>query len=140
MSNADTASATSQGSSRPRAPVFLSQFDFEDGNIIISASGRFSKERWQKKKTVTLYFRVHKSILRLHSTTYEQRAIPYAILESSYCRISRFADLFTVPQPDPTSGGDQQTIDGVAVVHLHDDLSDLVKLMTVMYYGECVLF
>lgn len=51
-----------------QSPEYHAKFNFEDGNIILSASGKIKDERdrW-KEIDKSYYFRVHKSILKTHS-------------------------------------------------------------------------
>lgn len=97
-------------------PEFHEDFNFEDGNIVISASGNvLSKtieglDQWRPR---TMLFRVHKSVMRTHSRT--------------------FADMLSLPA-SPDSHG--ETVESLPVVTMHDDLEDVIKLMKVIYYSE----
>lgn len=76
-----------------RSPTFW----FDDGNIVLQTSNTL--------------FRVHKSVLKFHSTV--------------------FSDMFTVPQPD-----DQPTVDGCPVVELTDEDEDWDSLLSILYRSE----
>lgn len=82
---------------------FHTRFAFPDGDLIFSASP-------VDKNDSKTYFRVHKAMLRLHSST--------------------FSDMFDMPLGDSVSDATSE------VLHLHDDSSALVELLKVIYYPE----
>ena len=78
------------------------EFYFPDGNIILSA---------RVKDGTLVYFRVHKSVLSLHSPI--------------------FADMFAMPPPSV-----MDTYDGLPLVHLQDDADDLKAFLQALYGGR----
>ncbi|KAG8902199.1 hypothetical protein FRC01_009635, partial [Tulasnella sp. 417] len=88
--------------------TFHEKFNFHDGNIIISASG--SRDGRPTSPTETIYFRLHKSVLAIYSST--------------------FADMLALPQGN---GDGEQSI-----VHLQDPLNHVINLFTTIYYGGSV--
>ncbi|KAG8990133.1 MutS-like protein, partial [Tulasnella sp. 427] len=88
--------------------VFHEGFNFHDGSIVVSATG--SRDGRSSSAIETVHFRLHKSILAIYSTT--------------------FADMLSMPQG--TSQGE------TSIVHLHDPLDHVIKLLTAIYYGGSV--
>ncbi|KAG8958610.1 hypothetical protein FRC00_002533 [Tulasnella sp. 408] len=88
--------------------IFHDNFQFHDGNIIVSASG--SRDGRPSSTVETVYFRLHKSVLAIYSTT--------------------FADMLSMPQGDADAGQ--------AIVPLQDPLDHVIKLLTAIYYGGSV--
>lgn len=85
--------------------IFHDNFKFHDGNITVSASG--SPDGRPSSTVETVYFRLHKSVLAIYSTT--------------------FADMLSMPQGDTDAGQ--------AIVHLQDPLDHVIKLFRAIYYG-----
>ncbi|KIO33275.1 hypothetical protein M407DRAFT_17832 [Tulasnella calospora MUT 4182] len=85
--------------------IFHEKFNFDEGNIIISANG--PPDGRSTSPAETIYFRLHKSVLATYSST--------------------FADMLAMPQGN--GAGEQ------AVVHLQDPLDHVIKLLTAIYYG-----
>lgn len=89
-------------------PIFHENFNFHDGTIIVSASG--PRDGGSSSTVETVHFRLHKSILRIYSTT--------------------FADMLSMPQGDGALEP--------AVVHLQDPLDHVIKLLAAIYSGGSV--
>ncbi|KAG9049866.1 hypothetical protein FS837_008788 [Tulasnella sp. UAMH 9824] len=88
--------------------IFHEDFNFHDGNLLVSASG--SRDGRPSSPEETVHFRLHKSILGIYSTT--------------------FADMLSMPQGDnPVEH---------AVIQLQDPLDHVIKLLTTIYYGGSV--
>lgn len=85
--------------------LFHNDFDFDDGNVIVSANGPLDGR--QSSPVETVYFRLHISILKMHSLT--------------------FADMFSMPPGN--------LIGGQPVIHLHDPLDHVIKLFKSIYQG-----
>ncbi|KAG8897569.1 hypothetical protein FRC00_004107 [Tulasnella sp. 408] len=83
--------------------TFHHRFAFPDGDLTFSASPRLRPD-------AKIYFRVHKTMLRLHSST--------------------FSDILDMPRGGGGSGANSE------IVHLHDDCSALTQLLTVIYYPD----
>ncbi|KAG9049864.1 hypothetical protein FS837_008786 [Tulasnella sp. UAMH 9824] len=85
--------------------LFHNDFDFGDGNVLVSASGPLDG-LWSSP-VETVYFRLHISMLEMNSIA--------------------FADMFSMPQGNRT--GDQP------VIHLQDPLDHVIKLFKSIYQG-----
>lgn len=112
-------------SNLPVSVTFHKDFNFEDGDIIISAKGLLRDPRdglqlpspdvgrvGQSRPKDLVHFRLHKFTLCRHSST--------------------LSDVLAVPR-----GRTQvETLFGLPVVHLHDNVRDLVKLFDILYHPE----
>lgn len=83
--------------------TFHHRFAFPDGDLAFSASPL-------TRPDAKIYFRVHKTMLRLYS--------------------SKFLKMLDMPPGQCGSGANSE------IVHLHDDCSALAQLLTVIYYPE----
>ena len=107
-------------------PKFHPKFNFEDGNVILHTLQRPSsscdnddddsdsidhdidaEQPDEPGFHEGQYFRVHESILRMHSGTFA----------------------------NPPSGS-HETLDGIPVITIYDEVNDVVKFLKAIYYAE----
>lgn len=100
-------------SASPIKTAYYEDFLFADGNIIISGTGVLHGE--SGPETHTKLFRVHKSVLCTHSQV--------------------LADMFELagPHSDHVATDPELYPPGLPVVHLRDELGDVIRLMEVLY-------
>ena len=97
-----------------------STFWFEDGSIIVSAVSN-------KRPLVTILFKVHKSILPLHSEVFRDM---FAVSDDSEKQKQSSEDEKKSQVLEPTI---QQTYEGVPVVEVQDKAEDWVTILNIMY-------
>lgn len=77
-----------------------------DGNIVLAADSSM--------RDCTLLFKVHKSVLAMHSNF--------------------FADMFTLPTPKELGSDKKDTFEGLPLIYCHDDAAeDWVKVLSAIY-------
>lgn len=126
-------------SGSPKPTFIHPNFDFSDADVILSVTGRCSLEgSGSREGEADSSFQISPNLRKWMEKEDPERHHGTTLFRVHKCALSQasglFADMFTLPQPST-----QDTIDGLPVIHMHDDPIDICGFLVDLYNEEYAL-